>query len=153
MNQPVTFSEALTNFGDLGDVSTKYPVLAPVLTTLKITEFKKAVKVKDGAEQETLLVELTTLEDHPEFEKPDGVVKAGHKITNRILLTPSGEWTEDSTKKALARLMEAALGNHTGVFDPTALLGKNITVQIGVRPARDQYEASNEIKRLIPLTV
>lgn len=145
----VEFNGTLDDLGDMSGVSTKYPLIEPGLVTLRIVSFKQNEKEKEGKVQKSLVVELETVNNEKEFEKPDSTIGAGHKLRNNILLTESGKWTLESSKKALATLMEAALGNHDGAFNTEALLGKEVIAKVGVRQS-DEFGDSNEIKRFLP---
>lgn len=137
---------------DLANISTKYPVIEPGLVDLTIQGFEIKSKEKDGKKQESLAVTFVTANAYAEYQKPDVMIPAGHKITSNILLTPTGGWTEDSKLKALARLKEAALGHHDGVFNAGELVGKSVAVQLAVRSSAD-YDDSNEIKKYLPKEV
>jgi hypothetical protein len=159
-NKPVEFSGTLSDLGDMSGVQTTYPVLAAALLPMRIKGFKKEDKTKDdGTIQSTLLVELATEDFAKQNLKPDADIAPGHILTHRILLTPVGGWTKESTQKALAVLMDAALGSHEGEFNTEKLLNQVISVSVAVRPERNDektgrtYPVSNEIKKFIPKTV
>lgn len=150
-NQKVELSSFIEGFtGSLAGVSTKYPVVAAGLAIVKVKSIKEGVKVKDAGEQRTLYIELETTTDLPEYEKDGGVVKAGHILTDTVLLTPTGEWTEDSTKKSLARILDGVFGDHDRAFVPSEIVGRPVSVRIGIRPAKDQFDARNQIDKYIP---
>ncbi len=157
-DKPVEFSGALADLGDMTKVETKYPVLAAGLYEMKIKGFKKSDKPNQstGAPQSMLLVELATTEmaqPNRQPESGDITIAPGHVLTDRIILTPVGGLTKEMIQQKIARLMDAALGSHEGVFDTNALVGKTITVSVAVRPEREDkgktYDESNEIKKYI----
>lgn len=160
LDKPVEFSGALADLGDMSKVETKYPVLKAGLYAMKIKGFKKSDKpnATSGAPQSMLLVELVTEEiSEPNVQKDEDnpiSIAPGHVLTDRIIITPVGGLTLDMIKQKLARLMDAALGHHDSAFDTNALVGKVVTVQVAVRPEREDkgktYEESNEIKKYIP---
>lgn len=158
-DKPVEFSGTLSDLGDMSGISTKYPVLDAGLQKMKIKSFKRDDKPnkKTGNPQSMLLIELATEDFAKQYQKPDADIAPGHVITERIILTPTGGLTQEMIQQRLARVMEAALGHHNGAFNTADLLGKVVTVNIGIRPEREEdgrtFDASNEIKKWIPLTV
>lgn len=160
LDKPVEFSGSLSDLGDMSKVETKYPVLAAGLYEMKIKGFKKSDKpnATSGAPQSMLMIELATTEMSQPVRQanPDDPISIapGHVITERVILTPVGGLTLDMIKQKLARIMDAALGNHDAEFNTADLVGKTVTVQVAVRPAREDkgktYDESNEIKKFVP---
>lgn len=155
-SKPVEFSGSLTDLGNLKDVETKYPVIPAGLYKMKISGFKRDDKPnsKTGKPQSQLVIELM-LTDFAKNKNNDAAdVPPGHKLTDRILLTPTGDCTETMIKQKCARLMNAVLGHHDGAFDTGDLLGKEVLAQVGVRPEREDrgktYPECNEISKYVP---
>lgn len=155
-NKPVEFSGSLSDLGNLKDVETKYPVLVAGLYAMTIKGFKRDDKPNrtSGKPQSMLLVELATNDMAKNKNNDDADVPPGHKLTDRIILTPVGELTLDMIKQKLARLMDGALGHHDAAFNTDDLVGKTVLVQVAVRPEREDkgktYAESNEISKYIP---
>jgi len=158
-NKPVEFAGSLSDLGHLGAIETKYPVIAAGLYNMVIKGFKRNDKpnASTGKPQSQLLIELATVDMAKNKNNDDADVPPGHKLTDRILLTPTGDYTADMVKQKVARLMDGALGHHDAVFNTTDLVGKTVMVQVAVRPEREDkgktYPESNEISKYVPKDV
>lgn len=154
-NKPVEFSGTLSDLGDMSTVETKYPVIAAGLYQMKIKGFKKSDKpnTKTGNPQSMLIIELATEDMAKNKNNPDADVPPGHVLTDRVLLTPVGDMTQNMINQKLARIMEAATGNHDGAFNTADLVGKVVSVNVALRPERTvdgkTYAESNEISKYI----
>jgi hypothetical protein len=71
-------------------------------------------------------------------------------VFQRVLMVPSGDYTEQMKQDRLKRIHFAAVG--TGRAENTAeWVGKPVMVQVKFRDAHDGYNASNEVGAVYPV--
>jgi len=105
--------------------------------------------LKNDKPGQQILIKLSLEQDAKSIDGED--VHPGFTLYHRITLFNS-DVTEDKQKQsreislqALARFQEGVLGKK-GAWSPSDYIGKPAIAKVAVRPARDQFEESNDVK-------
>lgn len=135
---------------DTGTVDRSSPLLKDGVYDLELKSVER--KKNDKKNTESLHFKFLTTRD---VEAVDGnVLHKGWPIMHYVGLTPSDNYTKDSIKKAIVRVLDGIYGKGCNVpIQPlSAHEGKIVTVILETQEAKGEFGASNRIKKFVPPT-
>lgn len=138
-----------------GGVDTSYPLIMDgKILKFEICEVNKSTK-KDDPNVEMLVYKLKTVDETIGVDRKP--IYPGHKVTNRVVITPKGDRTMDMIVKDVAGIAQAVYGKKTDVklrviIDQPEqyLLGKMVYGKVGINKGDGNFAPSNTVRLMAP---
>lgn len=129
---------------DLSNEDISRPLLPNGNYEFTVGEIKQ-VPTKDKQGQ---MLEITLLLKNPARSSKGEDINPGFKLTERIMLTPKGNLTEDSIRKSLKRFRMACVGNEPGSFAPVdQYLQHTILAKVSIEEDKEgKYDPQNRLR-------
>ena len=130
----------------LNDVDVSMPVANPCTTDVRVVE----AKIENGKKDANIQMIVFKFETLYELKDTKGnVLKPGWKgLSDRIVITPTGELTEEKILQSLKRFQLAA--GRTGAFgDPASYIGAVLPVKLAVEEDKNGVYPPKNLVRYI----